>query len=961
LSLATTTVQSITTRDGLASGLVSALLQDRRGFLWLGVPEGLVRLDGLELTTFDRRNTPGFQSHNVGALAEDPRGFLWVGTGGGGLLRFDDERMESVPQSALLPHPEISALHVTPGGDLWIGTRGGLCRLRGEALRCFGEADGLPSAWIGGETGAPSFQALASDKRGALWVATAGGLARQRGQRFERLELAPGENPTALRLDAEGQLWAGTNRGRIVRLDERGLLPVLDLGSSVLVSALLPEPGGRLWFGTTGNGVGLWDGQRIEWLTRRHGLPADQVVSMLADREGNVWIGTFLGVARLSDALISQLGERHGLVGSSVVGLASGRQGLWAVTDEGGLHLFDGTRFAPVSGGRGQRPGDVRRVLEARDGTVWVGTRDGLYRWRDGRLVEEAPELAEQSIIALLEDRAGGLWVGTTNGGLFQRTGEGWRHWTVSTGLPDRGVYTILQARDDSFWIGTRKGLAHLQDGRMRAYGEAEGLPDPLVVALHEDEEGNLWLGTVSGGLVRFRDGRFVAVQEVHGLPDNTVWAILEDRLGYFWLSSNRGISRVARAELEAFARGERGSVSGVRYGPAEGLLQPDCIGGFLSAGVTTADGKLCFATTGGVALIQDPSRATSAPEPPATHIVSARVGGVPHPLDGVLRLAAGSRRLEVRVAAPTFVSPEGVQLRQRLVGFEDDWSPVGRRREVTYTNLPPGELTLEVAASRDGRSFGQPARLALSVEPRWFQTIAFRILAVLVLVFVGPSFYWYRLRQAQRRERELARVVAERTEELRVANLTLVERNAQLAEASLADPLTGLANRRRFDAALAEEWRRAVRAGTWVSLVMADVDAFKQYNDALGHPAGDACLQALAEVLARTARRAGEIAARIGGEEFCLLLPGAAPEAMQAVAHKLREGVEALGRQHPTSPVAPVVTVSVGGASARADLAGEAARLLAAADEALYAAKQRGRNQVVTRLIEETTQIKSP
>jgi diguanylate cyclase (GGDEF)-like protein len=222
-----------------------------------------------------------------------------------------------------------------------------------------------------------------------------------------------------------------------------------------------------------------------------------------------------------------------------------------------------------------------------------------------------------------------------------------------------------------------------------------------------------------------------------------------------------------------------------------------------------------------------------------------------------------------------------------------------------------------------------------------------------------GPSFYRYRMGQLLRRERELSELVGERTEALRLANLALVEKNQQLAELSTVDALTGLANRRRFDSVLSEEWRRAARAESWISLVMADVDAFKQYNDTLGHPAGDVCLRAIGEVLSKSARRAGELVARIGGEEFCLVLPGAPPDNMMALAQSLCDRIQAMALPHPSSPVAPVVTVSVGGTSARGDASVDAEALLRAADAALYEAKQSGRNRVVTRIIEKASDLK--
>jgi len=166
-------------------------------------------------------------------------------------------------------------------------------------------------------------------------------------------------------------------------------------------------------------------------------------------------------------------------------------------------------------------------------------------------------------------------------------------------------------------------------------------------------------------------------------------------------------------------------------------------------------------------------------------------------------------------------------------------------------------------------------------------------------------------------------------------------------AELARIDPLTGLANRRRFDRALEEEWSRARRLGYPLALLMIDIDAFKAYNDALGHQAGDACLRRVAAAVAAWARRPGDLAARYGGEELVLLLPGTGPAEAVNVAEEVRRQVRALHIEHPGSPVAPWVTVSVGCAAA-VPAPGEAAEdLLGGADAALYRAKRAGRDRV--------------
>ena len=189
---------------------------------------------------------------------------------------------------------------------------------------------------------------------------------------------------------------------------------------------------------------------------------------------------------------------------------------------------------------------------------------------------------------------------------------------------------------------------------------------------------------------------------------------------------------------------------------------------------------------------------------------------------------------------------------------------------------------------------------------------------------------------QRKARERELERLMEE-----------LKEANKQLESLSFLDGLTGIANRRRFDEVLEQEWRRAVRQGNALSLILCDIDAFKPYNDGYGHQQGDECLRTVAQTLARYPHRAGDLVARYGGEEFAVVLPNTDVRGANVVAEKLRADVEALRLPHDCSPYGSNVTLSAGVASLTPRQKDDLATFVNQADRALYEAKHAGRNCV--------------
>ncbi len=229
---------------------------------------------------------------------------------------------------------------------------------------------------------------------------------------------------------------------------------------------------------------------------------------------------------------------------------------------------------------------------------------------------------------------------------------------------------------------------------------------------------------------------------------------------------------------------------------------------------------------------------------------------------------------------------------------------------------------------------------IAFSVAPRFHETLWFRGTVVLSLLLAGPLFYRVRIRLLTRQKAELERIIAERTSEVNAAN-------ARLAQLAREDGLTGLLNRRAFDAALDEECRRASRSKTPLSLVLLDVDCFKAYNDLYGHPAGDACLRTVSGAVASAHRRAGELVARYGGEELAVILPGLTAEGAASVTASVRLRVCELAIPHAGSTVAPFVTVSAGVACSKPGCEISPDALVVEADRALYDAKERGSNRV--------------
>jgi diguanylate cyclase (GGDEF)-like protein len=405
---------------------------------------------------------------------------------------------------------------------------------------------------------------------------------------------------------------------------------------------------------------------------------------------------------------------------------------------------------------------------------------------------------------------------------------------------------------------------------------------------------------------------------------DGIVYFLDFDAAGRLWAGTERGVD---------LWDGSRWSHFDLR----NGMAGDDCN---LNAFAAEADGTVWIGTSAGLSRFRPrPRESPDAPiEVVFTHLVmgATDVSGLHNPSFGI-----PSNSLIARYSAPNAPRENAMVFRYRLEGATATWTETPQR-DLQFAQLAPGTYRLEVEA-QDGNSAwsGQRAEFPFVILTPWYWSWWFIGICMLIPLSGAGAVLRLRMMSAQRRVRELAQLVEEKTVDLRRAN-------EELQRLSSTDSLAGLANRRLFDHALEMECVRLKRSGTVVSLLIVDVDHFKALNDSQGHQRGDECLIQVAAELARLAKRQTDLAARCGGEEFAMILPATSAADAERLGELTRLAIADLKLPHPASPVAPFLTVSVGVATATLEGWRTPEALVAAADEALYSAKRSGRNRVV-------------
>lgn len=382
-----------------------------------------------------------------------------------------------------------------------------------------------------------------------------------------------------------------------------------------------------------------------------------------------------------------------------------------------------------------------------------------------------ADGLPDDFIRSLYADHDGTLWVGTRRGLAHLQQGQ----FTVlsgAEGLKSDLIGAMLRSSSDDLWVATLDGLVRIRNGTLKTFTKADGLSGDVIVSLLEDDNHTLWVGTKDGGLSRSLGDGFVPVH-AEQLP-REIDAIVSDGLGHLWFTSNRGILRILASELLSCASSAVCQPHVASYGSTDGMPTEEMSSSGHPGAVRMADGRIWFATRKGVAIV-DPAVTTEDNLPPAVVVERFTVDDIDRKVSGSeITIPPGHVRYVFDYAGLSYLSPSRVRYRYILEGFDKQWTEAGSRRSAYYTNLPPRHYRFRVqAAGEDGIWNEAGADVAFVIQPPFYRTLWFLGLATLLLV--GLIFAIYRMRVRSIRS-QFDAVLAERNRIAREIHDTLAQ-----------------------------------------------------------------------------------------------------------------------------------------------------------------------------------------
>ncbi|MFK8017877.1 MAG: diguanylate cyclase [Gammaproteobacteria bacterium] len=864
---------------------------------------------------------------------------------GGGLVHLRDDGLTRYDHTDGLASDAVYSVLVAKNGDVWAGTASGACRLREGKFRCWNEKDDLVSGRI---------VRLGQDAQEHIWFASVtDGVSVFDGNQMRSFGPDDGyvdSGATTLLADPAHNMLIGTLAGTYYRGNLDGMSPLEEPTPPVELKPFnaLRDGEGNVLISMLG---GIWQLQPTLRRLDDDAVDIGYVTDLLEDSDGQLWAATSTGLYQYSAEPFTPYGNAEGVANQTFVVAASPDGSVWAGTEaDGAFNVHPDGRVQQYTVDDGLPINAVSSIMVDADGSVWLGTfGGGLAVVRENRVVRTLTTddgLVGNQIGSLYRDRVGNLWVGT-DAGLNYLTGyDVTATLTEKDGLLANQVRDVREDADGRLLVSGDNGLTIISLESLTVvdrFDQSKGLTNYAIATTYVDDRGIVWIGGRSGGLMRMDGEKWFHFGPEHNVNQTSVMTIVEDDDGQLWLGGRDGISRIPRSDLDAVALGERARVHNRTFSTNDGLRATRVSGGYQSASALTRDGLLWFATTGGLAAIE-PTRLQSDELPQNISIEAVRADGVTIASSGIApyQIPAGTESVQIDYTVPSINAAESLQFHYRL--GDGRWQSANQRRTAFFNSLPPRNTSFEVTV-RDARDAGltsadRGTRIALYVEPLWYQTHLVRGLALVAFFLVLWAGHRLTLRYHRQRQRRLEKLVDERT-------AALQEALSEVRAMSRIDRLTGIANRRYFEERLAETWSHAIRHEQRVGIMMIDIDHFKKFNDAAGHQEGDRCLKLVAQALQSTLREE-DFVARYGGEEFAVVLSSADPEKMWRIAARLQEGVRTLALPHPGLTEGALVTLSAGFATAMPVSGDNPENLIRIADEALYRAKEQGRDRIV-------------
>ena len=762
--------------DGLPGMTITAIMQDQKGYIYIGTYDGLARFDGVEFVNFTRNIDPKYDFASVRSIFQDTDGNLWVGHNDEGVtcIQPDGNIIKYTTESGL-PHNSVRAICEDFNNNIWLGTASGICYLTPE--RKVKIPDGLH------ELGQDTIQVsrLYCDTAGRIWISTAIEndlffYATKKIERFTGITKIKNPSVNEVTQDKSGAFWFGVAPHYAVRIKDTEET-VFDIGhdhqEGTVVNSIVQDTAGNFWFASD-CGITILHNGMYTYYDKRNGLADDYINHLFEDHEGNMWIAY----------------------------------------NRGGIEKMSQGKFRTIS-----MPIAVNAICEDPVRAVtWLGADNGLYCYnKDNQFIEnEVTELCKGARIRHVGITADKELLISSYSDLSQvrvTPDNKITVWTMDDGLAGLKCRVSIKSTEGKYYVGTTQGLSIIEkDGSIKSITRKDGFENEFIMSLYEDPKGQIWVGTDGGGIYILKDeqiikhytsddglagnvifktspiedsGLWIAtgtglskfneetetfsnLNSSNGLGIDSVFQMICDYTQTVWMTSNKGILSANLSELDEVAAGSKKKVTPKYYGDSDGLNT----GGITSTSVSTQDslGRIWFTLIDGFA-IYDPVKSGKNQVAPKIEIQEYSIDNVKYDYHGEkIILPPSARRLSIKFTGLSFISSDQMRFCYKLGGFEPEYSEWSNLRNVSYTNLKPGTYQFTVISQNGDEIQSKPSEPIIIIKkPYIWQLVWFWVVIGVIVVGIAALIVWLKMRQMRRYQIELEKKVEERTHDLKL------------------------------------------------------------------------------------------------------------------------------------------------------------------------------------------------
>lgn len=818
-------IQYLDVEQGLASSQVNCIAQDKFGFLWFGMSNGLTRYDGNYLTHYTTEN--GLPSNNIAKIFFDSLQTMWIATKGG-LVHYDGVSMKIYNRQSGLAENSILDINQDSKGNIWfVIENGGLARLKDNQLAHYSDSSGLKSNGV---------TCIGVDARDRIFVGYFGGPPDFIGENDSLFryryawDFFGSDIQNMVFKDQDDRLWLGNYGGGAVRISEHDeavrYMPQTGISYRSL-NEIEQDKKGRMWFASVEAGIAFMENGKYTAYTTKQGLTSNYVTDLFEDNAGNMWVATLGGgVNKIIPESFRIYNNSDGLSDKSVSSIhLNSKNKLMFGTWADGPWIMDDSLFYRTSN-------HIAGVIvfdmeEDYFGNTILGVHQhGTYMITPGggdsmtyptlQNLHDNPEFKPWGIRKIIRDEKDNLWLFDDTHGIFRMIlSEDKSRYeycirnTVQNGLNSNAIVYAAIDSSNVIWISQLgNGISAFKNDSVTNYTTKNGLPSNFVRTMYVDSENKLWLATEKG-ITILQNGKFSQISAKDNLTSNSVTSFVEDNKRRMWVGTQNGLNLLERDSSASCGY----SITG--FTTKDGLRSTD----FLThCAVIDPDNNAWWSTRAGIVKL-DLNVFDKKKIQPQVKILNielmnqdisfrALIDSIEKKSDYLLNDSVTKlNEAEIGEMTPFFDFPSHLSLpyyinsigfafsamngnagheieyRHRLIGLEENWTNWSTVSEIKYDNLSPDSYTLELQSRLVNKSPGEIINYSFEIRPPFWQTWWFRIFMLSIFVLIIYLIFKWRNRALIERQQQLEKTVNERTQEIQYQKTLIEEKQIEILD----------------------------------------------------------------------------------------------------------------------------------------------------------------------------------